>query len=126
MTGWAQALIAAFGGVIVAAISAWVTLATTKKSAARSADAAVQQAINDGFTKLTSQYDAVNTRLNQKISDLEGVVRDLTQHVESLERVLRDNGIPVPVRAPSAPHPYAGDLHVIEGGQVKPTGWGGS
>lgn len=107
------------GGAGVSALVAWAIARRTAKATDRTADAAFQQAMNDGFAKLTARYEALNTDLVERVEQLTGEVRDLTQHIESLEKILRDEGLPVPQRR-KHPHPLARPpLARLQGGKIE-------
>lgn len=99
---------AAFSAVISAAVTVIVTrrpaqvtaeaAQLTAQAAGVSAEAAWQTAMNEGFAKLSAQYEDRNKELGEQVTRLEGTVNNLVQHVESLETILRANGLPIPLR----------------------------
>lgn len=113
------------GAVVAGAASLWIARRQSKsqdktaQAAAVAAEAAVQSTINDGFAKLTAQYEQRNQDLLEQNAHLEGKLdealgkldqvtgemRDLTQHVESLEATLRRLGHDIPKRRRA--HPMA-------------------
>lgn len=98
MSGGAQSVIEVLGALAVAALSSVVTLIISRKPVQVTAEAAWQTAMNDGFKKLSEQYEARNQELGDQVTRLEGTVNNLVQHVESLETILRANGLPIPLR----------------------------
>lgn len=121
--GWASAVVVA----IVGALATTWAARRTAKPAAVSAEAAIQQQINDGFRSLMAARDAADavrqaewtrtvTELNRTIEALQGEVRNLTQHVESLETVMRKRGLAHVI--PPRPKPRkVQPLVILEGGK---------
>lgn len=98
LLGWLSGLATA----TVGALGLWLAQRVLGK-------AAFQQAINDGFTKLTDQlqeerdrdraaFEAARIAWAAERASLKGEIRNLTQTVESLENFLRRHGLPVPER----------------------------
>lgn len=105
MPVWLPHVLTLVGVVIVGLLSVWGSHVVSKRnarSADKTAEAAVQQAINTGFEKLTAGFTTQMDEAKGEMSDLRGWIRDLIQHIESLENLLRLHGIPIPAR--SIPH----------------------
>ncbi len=92
----------AFGASAVSAVTTWLVhrrpVQVTAHAAEVDADASWQTAMNDGFAKLSTQYETRNKELVDEVGQLRSEVRGLAQHVESLETILRANGLPIPRR----------------------------
>jgi hypothetical protein len=115
------ALIAVAGTVVVALISgasAFLVARHTAKGQNRTADAAVQHSINDGFETLNKARAEERTELLERIDELTGYVRQVVAHFDGLETILRENGIHVPPRP--FPHPLAVPSYSVP----RPMGWG--
>lgn len=99
------------GALLTGLLAVWGSHLVSKRNARaadKSAEASVQQAINNGFTALTEGFTAQLDEAKQEITDLRGWIRELIQHIESLETLMRDHApeIPLPARR-TLPHPLA-------------------
>lgn len=96
------------GTIAVAAISSITTLVVSRRPASitadaarKTAEAAVQAAINGGFAELTRARDEENRKLEAKLDVALTVLRSLCSHLGEIETFVRSNGITdLPPRPP--------------------------
>lgn len=108
---WIPQLFTLAGVVLAGLLTVWGSHIVSKRnarSADRTADAAVQQAINDGFSSLTEGFTHQLNEARAEITDLRGWIRELIQHIDSLEGMLREHApaVPIPPRR-ALPHPLS-------------------
>lgn len=101
METWVVAAWAAGSGVVAAAVSGfstWAVARTSRAPADRTAEAALQASMTQGFATLAKSYEDRIQGLATQLSTVEGLVRDLSEHVVNLEDALSKRGMPIPPR----------------------------
>lgn len=113
--------VCAIAGAGLSTLGAWLVAHLNRPAVMRTAEAAAQIAINEGFKVLTKQYSDANDALARDRDDVKakldavvGWLTDLVQHVQSLEMILRRAKIPG-VKIPRRPEPHPLALRLVAG-----------
>lgn len=97
MAPWLPLILTAGVGALTV-LGSYLAARLAARAANKTADANVQNSINDGFRAMTVGFKEELAAAKSEIVELRGWIRDLIQHIESLEALLRPTGLDVPQR----------------------------